>query len=75
MRLVASAYSVQFDPEILLVSYGIQHNEAVWNCRVVDKMERVVVGTCAISGGLVNLGDQDGNHLQKLEEPEVEFSG
>ncbi len=60
MPLVVSAYNV---PEVdtLLVSGGVRSGEDLYNLRqAVKRAKRVVaVGTCAISGGVANLGDRD----------------
>lgn len=61
MPLVVSTYSVPEDTEILLVSGGVRNDEDVYNLRraaaIVDRV--IAVGTCAISGGVANLGDRD----------------
>jgi len=60
MPLVVSAYDVP-EVDVLLVSGGVRSDEDLYNLRrAVRKAERVVaVGTCAISGGVANLGDRD----------------
>lgn len=61
MPLVVSTHTVPKDTEILLVSGGVRNDEDVYNLRrsaeIVDRV--VAVGTCAISGGVANLGDRD----------------
>jgi len=61
MPLVVSTNTVPKDTEILLVSGGVRNDEDVFNLRrsaeIVDRV--VAVGTCAISGGVANLGDRD----------------
>jgi len=61
MPLVVSTHTVPEDTEILLVSGGVRNDEDVYNLRrsaeIVKKV--VAVGTCAISGGVANLGDRD----------------
>ena len=61
MPLVVSTHSVPQDTEVLLVSGGVRNDEDIWNLRQAVKIvDRVVaVGTCAISGGVANLGDRD----------------
>jgi F420-non-reducing hydrogenase small subunit len=60
MPLVVSAYNV---PEVdtLLVSGGVRSDEDLHNLRQAAKRAKrvVAVGTCAISGGVSNLGDRD----------------
>lgn len=60
MPLVVSAHNVP-EVDILLVSGGVRNNEDVHNLRqAVRKAKQVVaVGTCAISGGVSNLGNRD----------------
>jgi len=60
MPLVVSAYDVP-EVDILLVSGGVHTDEDLHNLRkVVRRAGQVVaVGTCAISGGVANLGDRD----------------
>jgi F420-non-reducing hydrogenase small subunit len=61
MPLVVSTTTVPEDTEILLVSGGVRNDEDIYNLRksaeIVDRV--VAVGTCAISGGVANLGDRD----------------
>lgn len=61
MPLVVSTHTVPKDTEILLVSGGVRNDEDIYNLRrsveIVDKV--IAVGTCAISGGVANLGDRD----------------
>jgi F420-non-reducing hydrogenase small subunit len=61
MPLVVSTHTVPEDTEILLVSGGVRNDEDVYNLqRAASIVDRVVaVGTCAISGGVANLGDRD----------------
>jgi F420-non-reducing hydrogenase small subunit len=61
MPLVVSTHTVPEDTEVLLVSGGVRNDEDIWNLRqAVKVVDRVVaVGTCAISGGVANLGDRD----------------
>jgi F420-non-reducing hydrogenase small subunit len=61
MPLVVSTHTVPEDTEILLVSGGVRNDEDVYNLRrSAEIVKRVVaVGTCAISGGVANLGDRD----------------
>ena len=60
MPLVVSTHTVPKDTEILLVSGGVRNDEDIYNLRrsveIVDKV--IAVGTCAISGGVANLGDR-----------------
>lgn len=60
MSLVTSAHSVG-EVDVLLVSGSVQSDEDLYRLRhAVRQAKRVVaVGTCAISGGVVNLRDQD----------------
>lgn len=60
MPLVVSAYDVP-EVDILLVSGGVRNDEDLYKLRrAVQKAGAVVaVGTCAISGGVANLGDRD----------------
>lgn len=57
MNLVMSIYDIP-EVEVLLVSGGVHTEEDLYKLRkAVSRAERVVaVGTCAISGGIVNLG-------------------
>ncbi len=61
MPLVVSTAAVPDDTEILLVSGGVRNDEDIYNLRkAAAKVDRVIaVGTCAISGGVSNLGDRD----------------
>ncbi|MBG0788162.1 MAG: hypothetical protein H0S79_24000 [Anaerolineaceae bacterium] len=61
MPLVVSTATVPDDTEILLVSGGVRNDEDIYNLRkAAAKVDRVIaVGTCAISGGVSNLGDRD----------------
>lgn len=60
MPLVVSTYDIP-DVDILLVTGGVRTEEDLYKLRhAVKKAETVVaVGTCAISGGVANLGDRD----------------
>lgn len=60
MPLVISAYSVP-DVDVLLVSGGVRNNEDLHNLRKAagHGKQVIAVGTCAISGGVANLGDRD----------------
>jgi F420-non-reducing hydrogenase small subunit len=60
MPLVISAYDVP-EVQLLLVSGGVRNDEDLYNLRrAVRRAGQVVaVGTCAISGGVANLGDRD----------------
>jgi len=60
MPLVISAYDVP-EVDVLLVSGGVRTDEDLYNLRRAARQARqvVAVGTCAISGGVVNLGDRD----------------
>lgn len=61
MPLVISTHHFPDDLEVLLVSGGVRNDEDVHNLqRAVRRVGRVIaVGTCAISGGVANLGDRD----------------
>lgn len=60
MPLVVSAYDVP-PVDVLLVSGGVRTDEDLYNLRraVRQAGQVVAVGTCAISGGVANLGDRD----------------
>ena len=60
MPLVISAYDVP-EVDVLLVSGGVRTDEDLYNLRRTAHCARqvVAVGTCAISGGVANLGDRD----------------
>jgi len=60
MPLVVSAHDVP-PVDLLLVSGGVRTDEDLYKVRrAVRNAERVVaVGTCAISGGVANLGDRE----------------
>lgn len=60
MPLVVSAYDVP-EVDVLLVSGGVRSDEDLYNLRrAVSKANKTVaVGTCALSGGVANLGDRD----------------
>lgn len=61
MPLVVSSHKVPDDVEVLLISGGVRNDEDAYNLqRAVKNVDRVIaVGTCAISGGVTNLGDRD----------------
>lgn len=60
MPLVVSAYDLP-QVDILLISGGVRTDEDLHMLRrAVRRADRVVaVGTCAVSGGVANLGDRD----------------
>ena len=60
MPLVSSAYEVQ-EVDILLISGGVRNDEDVYHLKNAVKHARrvIAVGTCAISGGVANLGNRD----------------
>lgn len=60
MPLVVSAYDVP-EVDLLLVSGGVRTDEDLYILRraVRSASSVVAVGTCAISGGVANLGDRD----------------
>ncbi len=60
MPLVISAYDVP-EVDVLLVSGGVRTDEDLYNLRRAARRagQVVAVGTCAISGGVANLGDRD----------------
>ena len=60
MPLVVSAYEVPC-VDVLLISGGVRSDEDLYNLRrAVRCVSKVVaVGTCAISGGVANLGNRD----------------
>ncbi|OEU83291.1 MAG: hypothetical protein BA865_01960 [Desulfobacterales bacterium S5133MH4] len=60
MPLVTSAYSIP-EVDLLLVTGSVQTDEDLYKLRnAVRRANRVVaVGTCAISGGVLNLGDRE----------------
>lgn len=60
MPLVVSSYAVP-EVDVLLVSGGVRTDEDLYKLRrAVKRAQQVVaVGTCAISGGVANLGDRD----------------
>jgi F420-non-reducing hydrogenase small subunit len=60
MPLVVSVYDVP-EVDVLLISGGVRTDEDLYKLRhAVHKADQVVpVGTCAISGGVTNLGDRD----------------
>jgi F420-non-reducing hydrogenase small subunit len=59
MSLVMSAYDVP-EVEVLLVTGGVRTEEDLYKLRrAVRRADQVIaVGTCAISGGIANLGDR-----------------
>lgn len=61
MPLVVSTHHIPSDVSILLVSGGVSNAEDAYNLRrAARKVGKVIaVGTCAISGGVANLGDRD----------------
>jgi len=61
MPLVVSSHRVPDDVEVLLISGGVRNDEDAYNLqRAVKNVPKVIaVGTCAISGGVTNLGDRD----------------
>ena len=63
MTLVMSAYDIP-DVEVLLVSGGVRTEEDLYKLRrAVRRADQVVaVGTCAISGGVANLGHRRDVH-------------
>lgn len=60
MPLVVTAYDVP-PVDVLLISGGVRSDEDLYHLRhAVKSAKRVVaVGTCAISGGVANLGNRD----------------
>src|SRR5512136_2901818 len=60
MPLVVSAYDVP-QVDVLLVSGGVRTDEDLYKLRHAARNANqvVAVGTCAISGGVANLGDRD----------------
>jgi F420-non-reducing hydrogenase small subunit len=60
MPLVVSTYNIP-EVEVLLITGGVRTDEDLYKLRkAVKRAEMVVaVGTCAISGGVANLGDRD----------------
>lgn len=60
MPLVVSAYEVP-DVDVLFISGGVRSDEDLYNLkRAVKHAKKVVpIGTCAISGGVSNLGNRD----------------
>jgi len=61
MPLAVTTHHVPDNVEVLLISGGVRNDEDVYNLkRAVRSVGRVIaVGTCAISGGITNLGDRD----------------
>ena len=60
MPLVVSTYEVP-SVDVLLVSGGVRSDEDLYNLKRAVRCSRktVAVGTCAISGGVANLGNRD----------------
>lgn len=60
MPLVVSTYNVP-EVDVLLISGGVRTDEDLYKLRraVKGAKQVVPVGTCAISGGVANLGDRD----------------
>ncbi len=60
MPLVVSASSVP-PVDVLLISGGVRSDEDLYNLRraAASAKRKVAVGTCAISGGVANLGNRD----------------
>jgi len=71
MPLVISAYDMP-NVDILLISGGVRNDEDLYNLRraVRHAGQIVAVGTCAISGGVANLGDRDDVRERFLAEEE-----
>lgn len=61
MPLVISTHGLPDDIEVLLVTGGVRNEDDEYNLkRAASRARKVVaVGTCAISGGVANLGDRD----------------
>ena len=78
MTLVMSAYEIT-EVEILLISGGIRSEVDLYKLRrAVCKADQVIaVGTCAISGGVANLGDRQAvneiflNEADRLHLPDI----
>ena len=60
MPLVTSTYDVP-EVDVLLISGGVRSDDDLYKLRRAVKSAKQVVpvGTCAISGGVANLGDRD----------------
>jgi len=60
MPLVVTAYDVP-EVDVLLISGGVRSDEDLYHLRRAVKSARkvVAVGTCALSGGVANLGNRD----------------
>ena len=60
MPLVVSAYEVPC-VDVLLVSGGVRSDEDLYNLKRAVRCSKktIAVGTCAISGGVANLGNRD----------------
>lgn len=61
MPLVVSTSKMPDDIEVLLVSGGVRNEEDEFNLRKAAARSKkvIAVGTCALSGGVVQLGDRD----------------
>ena len=61
MPLVISEHNLPDDIEVLIVTGGVRNEEDEYNLKRAARRARkvVAVGTCAISGGVANLGDRD----------------
>jgi len=61
MPLVISAEDME-DVDLLLVTGGVHTDEDMYNLRQATRKAKQIaaVGTCAISGGVINLGQRDG---------------
>jgi len=71
MPLVISSHAVP-EVDLLLVSGGIRTDEDLYNLRrAARKADQIVaIGTCAISGGIASLGNQDYVRELFLSQPE-----
>jgi F420-non-reducing hydrogenase small subunit len=71
MPLVISSHAVP-EVDLLLVSGGIRTDEDLYNLRrAAKKADQIVaIGTCAISGGIASLGNQDDVRKMFLSQPE-----
>jgi F420-non-reducing hydrogenase small subunit len=60
MPLVVTAYNVP-EVDVLLISGAVRNDEDLYNLRRAVKSAKkvIAVGTCAISGGVANLGNRD----------------
>lgn len=61
MPLVITANRLPDSVDVLLISGGVRNEEDEYNLRKAAEIAKkvVAVGTCAISGGVANLGDRD----------------